>query len=201
MRTGVIASLTGACLAVLALGQPALANILINVDKTTQTMNVVVDGWPRYNWKVATGGMGYDTPNGTFTIFRMDEKHRSKEWNNAPMPYAMFFTTTGIAIHGTYERGLGRPVSHGCVRLSVQDAQTLWDLVTREHMQNAIVQVTGTSPVRGVPIARGYGGPMFARSGPIPPAAIGSMRDVPPPPPPNGRDAPRPLFPFFAFGQ
>src|SRR5262245_53444172 len=76
---------------------------------------------------------GYDTPGGTFKPFRMEIDHYSDEYDNAPMPYSIFFTQTGNAIHGTYEqRNLGRAVSHGCVRLSVKNAATLWNLVKQE---------------------------------------------------------------------
>ena len=75
----------------------------------------------------------------------MDKDHRSKEYDNAPMPYAIFFTATGAAVHGTYEtRHLGRAASHGCVRLSVKNAATLWDLVSKESVYSTVVQVSGS---------------------------------------------------------
>jgi lipoprotein-anchoring transpeptidase ErfK/SrfK len=93
---------------------------------------------------VSTGAEEYDTPGGTFTPFRMDIDHHSDEWDNAPMPYSIFFTDAGIAVHGTYERrSLGRAVSHGCVRLSVKNAATLWKLVKQEKMANTSIVVTG----------------------------------------------------------
>ena len=53
-----------------------------------------------------------------FQPFRMVKDHYSREWDDAPMPNSIFFTKEGHAIHGTYEvRNLGRPVSHGCVRV------------------------------------------------------------------------------------
>ena len=67
----------------------------------------------------------------------MDRDHCSEEWDDAPMPYSMFFTKQGHAIHGTYEvRHLGQPVSHGCVRLSVKNASILWELVKQHKMAN-----------------------------------------------------------------
>ena len=110
----------------------------------------------------------------------------------------------GAAIHGTYEPGLGRPVSHGCVRLSLANAATLWNLVQRENMMSTTVQVTGTSPNAFGPMARRFPpnaqGQFLTRSGPIPPAAIGPYaQGAYPPPPPYGQ--PRPLFPFFASGR
>ena len=43
------------------------------------------------------------------------------------MPYSVFFTG-GYAVHGTsHVKALGRPASHGCVRLSTQAMDFLWD--------------------------------------------------------------------------
>ena len=110
-------------------------------------MTVTVNGEQLYDWPVTTGGRGYDTPSGTFKPFRMEIDHYSDEYDNAPMPYSIFFTQTGNAIHGTYEqRNLGRAVSHGCVRLSVKNAATLWELVKREKMANTKVVLSGAIP-------------------------------------------------------
>src|ERR1017187_10781648 len=86
-----IAPLTAATVAVLTLGQAAHADLLIKVDKSAQRMTVTVDGNQLYDWPVSTGGRGYDTPSGTFKPFRMDIDHYSEEWDNAPMPYSIFF--------------------------------------------------------------------------------------------------------------
>ncbi len=142
----IVLSLIGACLTALVLGQPARADILISVDKTAQRMTVSVDGRLLYTWPVSTGRPGYDTPNGTFWALARDKDHRSKEYDNAPMPYSIFFTTMGNAVHGTRDSGLGRPVSHGCVRLSVKNAATLWDLVSKEALYSTVVQIGGSIP-------------------------------------------------------
>ncbi len=140
----IILSLIGACLVGFALSLPARAGILISVDKTTQRMTVSVDGQVRYTWPVSTGRPGYDTPNGTFWALSRDKDHRSKEYDDAPMPYSIFFTMRGNAVHGTSSRGLGRPLSHGCVRLSVKNAATLWDLVSKHALYGTVVQVSGS---------------------------------------------------------
>ncbi len=151
-----------AATAVLMLGQAARAELLIQVNKSTQRMIVSLDGKQLYVWPVSTGGPGYDTPSGTFRPFRKEIDHYSEEWDNAPMPYSIFFTKTGDAVHGTYEqRSLGRAVSHGCVRLSVKNAATLWKLVEREKMANTTVVLTGTIPAGG-------GRPAMARARPVP---------------------------------
>jgi hypothetical protein len=142
-----ISPLTATALAVLACGQPARADLLIEIDKAAQRMTITVDGQQRYKWPVSTGANGYDTPSGAFKPFRMEIDHHSDEWDNAPMPHSIFFTQTGNAVHGTTEqRNLGRAVSHGCVRLSLKNAATLWALVTQEKMAHTSVVVTGEIP-------------------------------------------------------
>ena len=125
----------------------AKASIVIDIDKARQRMTVRVDGALKYTWPVSTGRAGFATPSGTFSVFRMEEKYASKEWDNAPMPHTMFFTPQGNAIHGTYEGGnLGRAVSHGCVRLSLQNAAILFKLIQAHGMWGTEVVVTGPSP-------------------------------------------------------
>jgi hypothetical protein len=135
---------------------PASANILITIDKSAQQMSVAVDGAQRYVWPVSTGRPGYDTPNGTFKPNRMDADHYSQEWDNAPMPHAIFFDLDGHAIHGFFDvKHLGRAVSHGCVRLSPDHAQTLFSLVKSEGMGETKVVVAGHTPGGdNAPVAR-----------------------------------------------
>jgi lipoprotein-anchoring transpeptidase ErfK/SrfK len=76
----------------------------------------------------------------------MEGMHYSQEWDNAGMPHAIFFTQRGHSIHGTDHAGLGTPVSHGCVRLSLSNATTLYQLVSAEGMANAKVIVIGPDP-------------------------------------------------------
>src|SRR5579872_3494323 len=133
--------------AALALASPAHANIDIAIDKSTQQMTVAVDGAQKYVWPVSTGRAGYDTPNGTFKINRMDADHFSQEWDNAPMPHTMFFDLHGHAIHGFFdEKHLGMAVSHGCVRLSRANATVLFDMVKAQGIANTSVTVTGKTP-------------------------------------------------------
>src|SRR3954447_23052901 len=120
----------------------AQASILITIDKAAQKMTVNVDGATRWVWPVSTGRRGYDTPAGSFRPFRLEEDHYSKEWDDAPMPYSIFFTGEGHAIHGSYEtRNLGRAASHGCVRIAPKNAEKLFTLVQREGLEKARVVV------------------------------------------------------------
>lgn len=129
-----------------AASAPAFANILIQIDKPSQAMTVSVDGQVLYRWPVSTGATRFSTPDGSYTPFRMEVMHYSQEWDNAGMPHAIFFTTRGHSIHGSDHPGLGTPVSHGCVRLSLTNATTLYDLVTAEGMGKTTVIVRGDDP-------------------------------------------------------
>lgn len=122
---------------------PASGAILIQVDQSTQHMSVDVDGRHLYDWRVSTGKPGYDTPGGDFHPNRMDADHHSQEYDNAPMPYAIFFDLHGHAIHGSYDP-IGHPAaSHGCVRLDPANAAKLFDLVTQEGMANTKIEIGG----------------------------------------------------------
>jgi L,D-transpeptidase catalytic domain len=110
-------------------------------------MTVFLDGVESYNWPVSTGKAGYSTPSGTFSAMSMNEVWYSKEWDNAPMPHAIFFMKDGHAIHGSYEvKTLGKPVSHGCVRISPQNATTLYTLVAKTGLKNTQVVLSGDAP-------------------------------------------------------
>jgi lipoprotein-anchoring transpeptidase ErfK/SrfK len=62
-------------------------------------------------------------------------------YHYSPMPYSIFFRT-GWAIHGTYETGhLGRPASHGCIRLSPDHARSLFELVEQQGAGNTTIEV------------------------------------------------------------
>jgi hypothetical protein len=124
--------------------EPAL---LILIDKAAQRMTVSLDGVQRYEWPVSTGQPGYATPSGTYTARSMNEMWYSRQWDNAPMPHAVFFTREGHAIHGTQEvKRLGNPASHGCVRLSPQNAATLYDLVADTGLENTQIILAGLTP-------------------------------------------------------
>ena len=112
-------------------GTPKRAPLLIAVDKHEQRMVVTVDGHRRFEWLVSTGARGYATPSGRYTMSWLDERHKSKQYNDAPMPYAIFFDA-GKAIHG-FAGNVGGPASHGCVRLATGNAKTLFRLVEQQQ--------------------------------------------------------------------
>jgi hypothetical protein len=126
---------------------PNSSIVLINIDKTKQEMTVFVDGAERFSWPVSTGVRGYSTPSGSYTASSMNEMWYSKEWDDAPMPHAVFFTKDGHAIHGTNEvKRLGKPASHGCVRLSPKNAATLYTLVAKNGLEHTQIELIGVTP-------------------------------------------------------
>ena len=123
------------------------SQILINIDKSRQEMTVFVDGVEQYTWPVSTGRPGYSTPSGTYTPTSMNEVWYSKQWDNSPMPHSIFFMKDGHAIHGSHEvKNLGKPASHGCVRISPQNAATLYALVAKNGLKNTQVVLAGLTP-------------------------------------------------------
>ena len=123
------------------------SKILVVIDKSTQEMKVFVDNVQRYTWEVSTGLPSYDTPSGTYTARSMNEIWYSKQWDDAPMPHAIFFTKKGHAIHGTDEtKKLGSPASHGCVRLALEHARTLFTLVEANGLENTEIVLSGDIP-------------------------------------------------------
>ena len=111
-------------------------NLLALVNVSDQTMTVKKNGKTLYHWKVSTGRKGYATPSGTFRPVRMHKMWRSHKYDNAPMPYAIFYNE-GYAIHGTsYVSRLGSPASHGCVRLNTANAQILYKMLQEEGLGN-----------------------------------------------------------------
>jgi lipoprotein-anchoring transpeptidase ErfK/SrfK len=124
-----------------AFGQ-ALGAVQVRISLSRQSMNVNVDGAHYATWAISTGKQGYGTPAGTYRPQSMHKMHRSRRYNMTPMPHSIFFYH-GFAIHGTSEvRRLGQPASHGCIRLSPQNARTLYGLVGRYGMRNTNITIS-----------------------------------------------------------
>jgi lipoprotein-anchoring transpeptidase ErfK/SrfK len=120
-----------AILAVLLLSPAAAVAARLNVviNLSSQTMRVETDGRAVYRWPVSTARKGYRTPTGTFRPQRLERVWYSTIYHRSPMPWSIFFHRC-YAIHGTTEvKNLGRPASHGCVRLHPDNARTLFELV------------------------------------------------------------------------
>ena len=140
-RLGSLAALLALLVFAIPVSSAWAAKIEAKIDLSAQRMYVYVNGKRTYTWKVSTGKSGYRTPTGTFRPKRMKRVHYSNRYNNAYMPNSIFFLG-GYAIHGTTATGrLGRPVSHGCVRLSQGNAKRLYGLVAANRSNSRIVVV------------------------------------------------------------
>lgn len=156
MRRGGVAVLRLTVLGVMGLGMmglgaisssPARADILVNVSKSQQKLEVIVDGAEAFRWPVSTGRVGHTTPSGSFRPHFMARHWYSHQYGRTPMPYAVFFHR-GYAVHGTMESyNLGRIASHGCVRLRPDNAAILYWLVRKHGLQNTkVVVMNGPLP-------------------------------------------------------
>ncbi len=118
------------------------ATVLIHINLTSQTMHVSSD-MGSYDWRVSTARSGYRTPRGTYRPSQLLRMHYSHKYHMSPMPYSIFFAG-GYAIHGTYETAsLGRPVSHGCIRLAPGNAARLFHMV---QVEGARITISGVPP-------------------------------------------------------
>lgn len=130
---------------------PPAPTLHIDVDLTRQVMTVSAEGDVLYSWQVSSGRQGHLTPTGTFTPTWMARSWFSKQYDNAPMPHAIFFHK-GVAIHGSWAtRSLGRPASHGCVRLAPKNARKLFALVSRHGKDRTEIVVHGAPQFRSPP--------------------------------------------------
>ncbi|MFK5981019.1 MAG: L,D-transpeptidase [Rhizobiaceae bacterium] len=117
------------------------AAIEARIDLSRQEMKVYQYGRLKHVWKVSTARRGYKTPTGTWRPTRMYREYYSKKYYNSPMPHSIFFYG-GYAIHGTGSiKSLGRPASHGCIRLHPGNARTLFNMVKRVGPRNAKVRI------------------------------------------------------------
>ena len=132
----------------LATAVDARADILISVEKSAQRLSVVVDGVHRYTWPISSGIDG-GPPSGSFRPERLERMWYSRKYDWSPMPHAIFFYH-GYAIHGTgYVSRLGRPASHGCVRLHPANAATLFQLVQRYGNSRTRIEIADTRRIAG----------------------------------------------------
>jgi len=115
--------------------------IIAVVDKSDQKLHLYENGLKKYSWEVSTARKGKVTPTGTWNAQWLSKYHKSSIYNNAPMPYAIFYDGN-FAIHGTDQIGrLGTPASSGCVRLHPENAAVLYAMVEQAGKSNFAVRV------------------------------------------------------------
>ncbi|MGN6146494.1 MAG: L,D-transpeptidase [Mesorhizobium sp.] len=142
MRMTVLAAAAAAAMLLCGSVGAKAASLVAKVNVGTQTMTVSQNGHVLYRWKVSTARQGYITPRGTYRPQRLHRMWYSRKYEMSPMPYSVFYHG-GYAIHGTGAvKSLGRPASHGCVRLHTANAATFYALVKQAGMGNTRIVVT-----------------------------------------------------------
>jgi len=122
--------------------QAAIDEVVARVDLSEQRMYVYANGELTHTFKVSTTRAGYVTPTGTWTPTRMYRMWHSRKYDNSPMPNSVFFHE-GYAVHRTnHISHLGRPASHGCVRLDPADARTFFAMVLEAGRANTQIVIT-----------------------------------------------------------
>lgn len=111
------------------------------ISLTDQVMFVYVGDRLAYVFHVSSGRRGYGTPPGKYKALWLSRNHRSRKYDWAPMPWSVFFNG-GYAVHGTTDlKRLGRPASHGCIRLHPDNARIFFKLVQASGKENTTITV------------------------------------------------------------
>lgn len=117
------------------------ATLVARISLASQTMTVSENGIVLHEWQVSTARRGYVTPQGSWSAKWLSRNHRSRKYNDAPMPFAVFFNG-GYAVHATFDlKRLGRPASHGCVRLHPRNAAAFFTLASQAGLQNTRIVI------------------------------------------------------------
>lgn len=120
----------------------ANTEIVAWVDISDQSMIVEKNGETLHTWPISTARAGKETPIGEFGVQWLSAKHRSSLYNNAPMPWSIFYDGD-YAIHGTTDvAALGSPASAGCVRLHPENAKALYKMVIKHGYDSLRIVVS-----------------------------------------------------------
>jgi len=136
--------------------------VLVYVDLDRQLATVYRNGVRIGVSTISSGKPGLDTPTGVFTILEKDQDHRSRTYDNAPMPYMNRLSWKGVALHAGNLPGF--PASHGCVRLPLEFSKLLF----------------GTTEMGGTVVIAGNHGDPYKRpaAGVLTPARVGGYGAV-----------------------
>lgn len=116
--------------------------IVAKVSLKQQRMRVYINGKRKFTWRVSTGKKGWETRRDRYTPFALTPYYYSDKWK-MKLPFLVSISDDGTAIHGTtLTSRLGRPASHGCIRLSIPNAKKFYELVSAHGMWNTEVIVT-----------------------------------------------------------
>jgi lipoprotein-anchoring transpeptidase ErfK/SrfK len=130
--------------------KPQPPSLVARINLWTQRMEVSVNGQAKHAWAISSGRSGYASPRGTFRVQWTAKMWYSRKYDMAPMPHAVFFKD-GVAVHATTAVGmLGRPASHGCIRLAPANAALFYALVHKHGVASTQIQVFGASPAEQI---------------------------------------------------
>jgi hypothetical protein len=158
----------------------AQAGVDVRVNIATQRLQVTTTDGEAYNWAISSGRKGYRTPNGVYRPTRLEKNWYSRKYGGA-MPNAVFFRG-GYAIHGTTAVGaLGRPASHGCIRLHPANAAKLFALVKKHGAGQTQIALTGAVSDNLSQFAKASGGTKIkvAKAKAKPNATVAQQRKAP----------------------
>lgn len=150
---------------------PVTTTLKLDVDLSTQRLTVIEHGEVKHVWPISSGRSGFATKVGTFRPQWASRMWYSRQYDLAPMPHAVFFNR-GIAFHATTATHLlGRPASHGCVRLAPQNAKLLFGMIHTHGFKATEITVAG-APVEAkkAPARTTHGRQKPGRVSQVPPA-------------------------------
>lgn len=105
-----------------ALATPGTLQVVVRL--ADQRGLFLVNGQPALDFPVCTGSASRPTPVGNFEVLEKDLNHHSNLYDNAPMHCFLRLTWDGVGMHiGPI---VGRPASHGCIRLPEPAARRLY---------------------------------------------------------------------------
>ncbi|MDX2201521.1 MAG: L,D-transpeptidase family protein [Hyphomicrobiaceae bacterium] len=134
-----------------------VVSLRLEVDLAEQRLTIIEGEETRHVWPISSGRAGYATKTGTFRPKWASRMWYSRQYDLAPMPHAVFFNG-GTAFHATSATHLlGRPASHGCIRLAPQNARLLYGLVHRHGYAKTEIRVFGSAKVAGPATRKGRG--------------------------------------------
>src|SRR5881275_598103 len=102
--------------------------VVVLVSIPQQMMHVYRNGVLIGRSTISSGSNGHSTPGGVFSILEKKQEHRSKKYNDAPMPFMQRLTWDGIAMHSGQLPGYA--ASHGCVRLPYDFSALLFQVTS-----------------------------------------------------------------------
>ncbi|MBL4759144.1 MAG: L,D-transpeptidase [Rhizobiales bacterium] len=83
--------LVGFSLGDIVTSKSASAGVVAKIDLSEQRMRVYVNGRIAHTWQISSGRGRFRTPTGNYNPYRMHRMWYSQRYNNAPMPFSVFY--------------------------------------------------------------------------------------------------------------